>query len=216
MLRQATGRPARLTVPGPFTMTMLAQDETYGDPGELAMAYAAVVNQELHDLVAAGLDMVQLDEPYLQAHPNDGRAYGIAAINRALEGIEVPKVLHLCFGYAYLISDKPSGYSFLPELEQTAVDIVSIEAAQPKLDLAVLAGLPSKTVMVGVLDLGNPAPETAEVVADRIRAALEHLPAKRMIVAPDCGMKYLPREVAFAKMQAMVDGAAMVRRELGG
>jgi len=215
-LRAQTDRPIKVTVPGAFTMTKLAKDEFYGDVGRLIDAYADAVNAELKDLKRVGADVVQLDEPYLQANPDEAREHGVRAIDRALDGIEGPTALHLCFGYAYVVKDKPEGYSFLPELEASSVDQVSIEAAEPDLDLAVLAGLPSKTVIVGALDLSSHEVETAEIVAGRIRAALAHVPPERVIVAPDCGMKYLPRDVAFGKLCALVEGARLVRTEIGG
>jgi len=210
-LRRNTDRPIKITLPGPFTMTMMAKDEHYGDERKLCMDYADAVNEEARDLKAAGADYVQLDEPHLQAHPEKARRFGIEAIDRALAGVAGPTIVHMCFGYAYVVKDKPSGYSFLPELDRCCAAQVSIEAAQPRLDLAVLESLPSKSVMVGVIDLGD---ETVETVADRIRRALEHLPPERVVVAPDCGMKYLPRDLAFAKLRAMVAGAERVRREL--
>jgi 5-methyltetrahydropteroyltriglutamate--homocysteine methyltransferase len=215
-LREATDRPIRITVPGPFTMTQQLFDEFYKDEEALALDCAAALNEEIRDLFAAGADVVQLDEPFLQAQPEKARRFGIAAINRAVEGIAGATALHLCFGYAARVAEKPSAYSFLPELERANVQQVSVEAAQPKLDPAVLAALPSKQVMVGVLDLGDMTVETPQVVAGRIRQAMKHVPAERLVVAPDCGMKYLPREVAFAKMRAMVDGANIVRAELQG
>ena len=213
-LRAITSRPIKVTVPGPFTLTVLAQDDYYGDVEALAQAYAKAVNRELRELKSVGVDVVQLDEPYLQARPDDGRKFGVQAINAALEGIAGPTALHMCFGYAYVVKDKPAGYSFLGELEDCSVEQVSIEVAQPRLDPALLKALPSKKVMVGVLDLGTHEVETAEIVASRIRAALRHVAPERLIIAPDCGMKYLPREVAFAKLAAMCAGAAIVRREL--
>lgn len=213
-LRAITEKPIKVTVPGPFTLTVLAQDDHYGGVEALAMAYAAAVNRELIELKSVGVDVVQLDEPYLQARPDDGRKFGLKAINAALEGVPGPTALHMCFGYAYVVKDKPAGYSFLAELEDCAVEQVSIEAAQPKLDVSVLKSLPSKEIMVGVLDLGSHQVETADTVASRIRAALEHVAPERLIIAPDCGMKYLPRAVAFGKLKAMCDGAAIVRREL--
>lgn len=215
-LRANTDRATKVTVPGPFTMTQLCVDEHYGDPEALAMAYADAVNAELKDLKAAGIDTVQLDEPYLQAKPEEARRFGIAAIDRALQGVPGPTVVHMCFGYAYVVKDKPSGYSFLPELAGCSASHISIEAAQPKLDLQVLARLESKAILVGVLDLGDAGVETPEAVAARLRAALQVLPPERIVVAPDCGMKYLPRDRAFAKLRAMAAGAAIVRRELTG
>ena len=209
-LRSATGRRIKVTVPGPFTLSVLAQDEHYRDEGRLAMAYAVAVNEELRELEPL-VDVLQLDEPYLQAQPDRARAYALPAIDRALAGLVKPTGVHLCFGYAHSHAlagtAKPSGYSFLPELERCAARQVSIEAAQPRLDLAVLERLSSKTVVLGVLDLGDPAPETPDVVAGRLRAALRHLPAERLVAAPDCGMKYLSRAVAFAKLRALAEGA---------
>jgi 5-methyltetrahydropteroyltriglutamate--homocysteine methyltransferase len=214
-LRSVTDRRIKITVPGPFTLSSLAQDEHYRDPEALAMAYAAAVNAELRELEPL-VDWLQLDEPYLQAHPDRGRAYGIAAIDRALAGLRKPTCVHLCFGYAYSHalagSTKSGGYQFLTELERSAATQVSIEAAQPRLDLSVLAGLPSKTIVLGVLDLGDPAPETADTVARRLDGALKHVPASRLVAAPDCGMKYLPRPLARAKLTALAAGAALVSR----
>src|SRR5438876_8451215 len=216
-LRGETDHPIKITVPGPFTLTALTHNEYYPDAPSLALAYAAVVNEELRDLKAAGADFVQLDEPYLQAWPDRAREYGVAAIDRALEGIPGPTVVHLCFGYAHTVRDKkPSGYSYLPELERCRATHVSIEAAQPKLDGSALRSLPSKIVVLGVLDLGEPAVETAEIVAGHIRAALAYVPVDLLIAAPDCGMKYLPRERAPAKLRALADGARLVRQELTG
>ncbi|HEV3176574.1 MAG TPA: uroporphyrinogen decarboxylase family protein [Stellaceae bacterium] len=215
-LRRNTDRRIKITLPGPFTMAQQAKDEHYRDEAALAMAYAEAVNAEAKDLKAAGADVIQLDEPYLQAQPDKARDYAIAAINRALEGVPGPTVVHLCFGYAYIVHGKPSGYSFLPELAQTRADQISIEAAQPKLDLGILGDLAPKTVMLGVLDLGDPAVESAEAVAARIRGALKFAPPERIIPAPDCGMKYLPRATAFGKLKALADGSAIVRRELQG
>jgi len=214
-LRSVTDRRIKITVPGPFTLSSLAQDEHYRDPETLAMAYAAAVNAELRELEPL-VDWLQLDEPYLQAHPDRGRAYGIAAIDRALAGLRKPTCVHLCFGYAYSHalagSTKSGGYQLLTELERSAATQVSIEAAQPRLDLSVLAGLPSKTIVLGVLDLGDPAPETADTVARRLESALKHVPASRLVAAPDCGMKYLPRDLARAKLTALAAGAALVSR----
>jgi len=213
-LRRHTGRPIKITLPGPFTMTQLAKDEFYGDEAALALAYADAVNQEARDLKAAGADYIQLDEPYLQAQPQKARAYGIEAIDRALAGVAGPTIVHMCFGYAYVVKDKPSGYSFLPELDKCRAAQISIEAAQPRLDLGVLAALASKSLMIGVIDLGDPVIETPDIVAARIRAALDHVDAGRLVIAPDCGMKYLTRDVAFAKLSAMVEGARQVRATL--
>jgi 5-methyltetrahydropteroyltriglutamate--homocysteine methyltransferase len=216
-LRRHTDRPIKATLPGPFTMAQQAVNEHYDDDAELAMAYADAVNAELRELFAAGADIVQLDEPWMQARPEAAKQYAVAAINRALAGAPGPSVVHMCFGYAAMVKNKPgAGYSFLPELAQCVADQISIEAAQPKLDLAILRDLPGKQVMLGVIDLNDPRPETPEAVAERLRAALQVLPAERIVVAPDCGMKYLSREVAFAKLEAMVAGARIVRSELSG
>jgi 5-methyltetrahydropteroyltriglutamate--homocysteine methyltransferase len=211
-----TDRFTKITLPGPFTLTQQAQNEFYRDEEELAMDYAVAVNQELGALKATGVDVVQLDEPWVRTSPEKASRYGIKAINRALEGIEGPTVVHLCFGYAAVVANKPSGYSFLPQLADTVAQQISIEAAQPKLDLGVLKDLSGKTIMLGVLDLGDAAVETAETVAQRLRAALRFVPADRLVAAPDCGMKYLPRATAFGKLKAMAEGAAIVRRELAG
>jgi 5-methyltetrahydropteroyltriglutamate--homocysteine methyltransferase len=213
-LRRHTDRPIKITMPGPFTMTQLAKNEFYADDGALALAYADAVNLEARDLKAAGADYIQLDEPYLQAHPEKARAYGVEAIDRALTGIAGPTIIHMCFGYAYVVKEKPNGYSFLPELDKCCAAQVSIEVAQPRLDLAIIEALPSKTLMVGVIDLDDPAAETPDIVAARIRAALEHVAPERLVVAPDCGMKYLTRALAFAKLNAMVAGARQVRDTL--
>jgi 5-methyltetrahydropteroyltriglutamate--homocysteine methyltransferase len=214
-LRRNTAKKIKITLPGPFTMTQQAQDDYYRDEEALAMAYAAAVNEEVRELKAAGADVVQLDEPWLQARADRAARYGVKAINRALQGIEGTTVVHLCFGYAAAVKDKPSGYSFLPQLADTTASQISIEAAQPRLDLAVLKELGKKTVMLGVIDLGTTEVETPQSVAERIRAGLKHVPAERLVVAPDCGMKYLSREVAFAKLSSLVQGAAIVRREIG-
>jgi len=214
-LRANTERAIKMTVPGPFTMAQLVQDDHYGDERALGLALAEAVNAEIRDLFAAGADLVQVDEPYMQAHPDKARAYGVELLTRALEDVGGPTCVHICFGYAALVKERPSGYSFLPELAQTPCDQISIETAQSKLDCRVLRELEGKTIVVGVLDLSDPAVETPEVVAERIRRALQHVPAERVIVAPDCGMKYLPRDVAFGKLCAMVAGAALVRGELG-
>jgi 5-methyltetrahydropteroyltriglutamate--homocysteine methyltransferase len=213
-LRRNTDRQIKITLPGPFTMTQQAQDDFYKDEEALAMAYAAAVNEEIRDLKKAGADVIQLDEPWLQARAERAARYGVKAINRALQGIEGTTVVHLCFGYAAAVKDKPSGYSFLAQLAQTSASQISIEAAQPRLDLAVAKALAPKSVMVGVIDLGSAAVETPEEVAARIRAALAHVPAERLVLAPDCGMKYLTREAAFGKLKALSAGAALVRREL--
>jgi 5-methyltetrahydropteroyltriglutamate--homocysteine methyltransferase len=213
-LRQNTGRRIKITLPGPFTMAQQAQDDYYRDEEALAMAFAAAVNEELKDLKLAGADVLQLDEPWLQARPERAARYGVKAINRALDGVQGTTVVHLCFGYAAAVKAKPSGYSFLPQLVETSASQISIEAAQPKLDLSVLEALAPKSVMLGVIDLSTDAIETAAEVAQRIRGALKHVPAGRLVVAPDCGMKYLAREIAFGKLKALAEGAAIVRREL--
>ena len=214
-LRSITTRRVKITVPGPFTMSQQAQDDHYGDGRELALAYADAVNAELRDLKAAGADVVQIDEPYLQARPEPAREYALEAIDRALEDIEGDTVLHTCFGYAHVVKNRLTGYPFLAELDQCRVTHVSLEAAQPGLDPAVLGALPSKTILLGVLDLGAEEVERPEDVAARIRAALEVVPPERLVPAPDCGMKYLPRDRAFGKLEAMVAGARIVSEELG-
>ena len=214
-LRSRTDQKIKITIPGAFTMAKLAKDEHYGDMEALIMAYARAVNEEIRDLKAAGADLIQIDEPYMQANAEEANRYGVAAIDRALEGIEGPTAVHLCFGYAYVVKDKPSGYSFLPELNQCRADAISIEAAQPKLDPAILERLPDKEIIFGAIDLGSHEVETPELVAERLRGALAHIPPERLIAAPDCGMKYLPRSVAFGKAKALAEGAAIVRREAG-
>jgi 5-methyltetrahydropteroyltriglutamate--homocysteine methyltransferase len=213
-LREHTRRPIKITVPGPFTVTQQAQNDYYPDDRSLALAVAAAINEEILDLFAAGADVVQIDEPYLQARPDPARAYGVEVINRALEGVSGTTALHMCFGYAAIVHDRPGQYAFLPELNACVAKQISIEAAQPGLDLSVLGALPEKTIILGVLNLGDERVETPEVVADRIRDALRQIEPERLVVAPDCGMKYLPRDVAFAKLQAMVEGARIVRGEL--
>ena len=213
-LRTITDRRIKITVPGPFTMTHQARNDHYADERSLALAYAEVVNEELRDLKAAGADVVQIDEPYLQARPEPAREYAVAAINRALDGIEGETVLHTCFGYAHIVHDRPSGYPFLSELNGCVATHLSLEAAQPNLDAQVLRELPDKTIVLGVLDLGSSEVETPGLVADRIRRALEVVSPDRLVVAPDCGMKYLPRERAFRKLQAMVAGACLVGEDL--
>jgi 5-methyltetrahydropteroyltriglutamate--homocysteine methyltransferase len=216
VLRANTDRPVKMTIPGPFTMSKQAQDDYYRDPQAVALGFAAAVNAEILDLFAAGADIVQIDEPWMQQHPDDARRYGLNALKRALEGVTGTVAVHLCFGYAALVHGKPAGYSFLPELENSKASQISIEAAQPRLDLKILETLPTKTIVLGVNDLADENAETPELVAARIRAALAYVPAERLALAPDCGMKYLPREIAFAKMKALADGAAMVRREIAG
>jgi 5-methyltetrahydropteroyltriglutamate--homocysteine methyltransferase len=214
-LRAITDREIKITVPGPFTMTQQAQNDHYPDERSLALAYAEAVNEELRDLKAAGADVVQIDEPYLQARPEPARAYALEAIDRALDGIEGDTVLHTCFGYAHIVHDRPSGYPFLAELADCAATHLSLEAAQPHLDPEVLRSLSGKTIVLGVLDLGASDVETPELVAGRIRGALEVVPPERLVVAPDCGMKYLPRDRAFRKLRSMVAGARLVREDLG-
>jgi 5-methyltetrahydropteroyltriglutamate--homocysteine methyltransferase len=208
-LRSLTERRIKITVPGPFTMTQQAQNDHYESARELALAYAAAVNDELRDLKAAGADVVQIDEPYLQARPEAAREYAVEAIDRALDGIDGDTVLHTCFGYAAIVHDRPSGYPFLAELNACAATHISLEAAQPGLDPEVLRALPDKTILLGVLDLGSPVAETAEAVAERVRRALEVVAEERLVIAPDCGMKYLPHELAFRKLEAMVAGARL-------
>ena len=215
-LRANTDRAIKITVPGPFTMTQQAQNDHYADDEAMAMDYAAAVNAELRDLKAAGADVVQLDEPYLQARPEKARAYGVKAINRALDGIEGPTAIHLCFGYAYVVHQRPPAYTFLSELADCRADQISIETAQADLDLDVLRHLSGKIIILGVISLGDPAPETPEIVARRIRRAFAAVPPERIVAAPDCGMKYITRATAFAKLKALADGAAIVRRELAG
>jgi len=213
-LRRHTDRTVKMTVPGPFTMSQQAQVEHYGGSRELAaMDYAEAVNAEIRDLFAAGADIVQIDEPYMQARPDDARTYGLRALNRALEGVRGTTAVHICFGYAAIIHDRPAGYSFLPELADCSCVQVSIETAQSKLDCAVLARLEGKKIILGVIDLADPMVETPETVAARIRRALPYVAAENIVVAPDCGMKYLPRDVAFGKMRAMVEGARIAREQ---
>jgi len=213
-LRANTDRTIKMTVPGPFTMAQQCEDQHYRDEEALALDYAAALNAEIKDLFAAGADIVQLDDPWMQARPEKAKQYGLKALERALAGVTGTTALHLCFGYAQMVKNKPASYAFLPELDRCPATQISVEAAQPKLDLAVLKELPSKIIILGVLDLSDRTVETAETVAGRIRAALPYVVAARIVVAPDCGMKYLPREVAFGKMKAMVEGAAIVRQEL--
>lgn len=213
-LRANTDRATKVTVPGPFTMTMLALNQHYPDDRSMAMAYADAVNAELKDLKAAGIDVVQIDEPYLSPNADRARDFALEAIDRALDGVPGPTAIHLCQGYSYVVKNKPAGYAFLSELAQTRATQISIEAAEPRLDLAVLADLADKSVMVGVLDLGDGGVESPDTVAARIERALEHVSPERLIVAPDCGLKYLPRAVAFDKVRSMVKGAEMVRARL--
>jgi 5-methyltetrahydropteroyltriglutamate--homocysteine methyltransferase len=212
-LRANTDRMIKITIPGAFTMAQQVQNDFYKDEVELAMDYAAAVNEEIRDLFAAGADVVQIDEPYMQARPAKAKQFGIQVLNRAVEGITGTTAVHLCFGYAAIIHERPSGYSFLPELEAANVRQISIETAQSQLDCSMLATL-SKMILLGVLDLSDMTVETPQVVTHRIRRALPYVDAERIIVAPDCGLKYLPRDVAFGKMRAMVQGAEIVRSEL--
>jgi 5-methyltetrahydropteroyltriglutamate--homocysteine methyltransferase len=213
-LKRNTGKPVKMTIPGPFTMSKQAQNDYYKTDEALALDYADAVNAEIKDLFAAGADIVQIDEPWMQQHPDKAREYGLKALNRALEGVNGTVAVHLCFGYAAVVHEKPAGYSFLPELEGSRATQISLEAAQPRLDLKILRELPSKTIILGVIDLGDKTVETPALVAERIRKALPHVEPQRLVIAPDCGMKYLPHDVAFGKMRAMVEGAAMVRAEL--
>jgi 5-methyltetrahydropteroyltriglutamate--homocysteine methyltransferase len=214
-LRRNTERTIKITLPGPFTMSRQARNEFYDDEEELVMDFAAAVNEEAHDLKQAGADVIQLDEPWIETAPELATRYALKAIDRALAGVPGPTALHMCFGYAQLVQDKSKGrYAFLEPLADSAVDQISIEAAQPKLDLGVLKTISRQTIILGVLDLGTPAIESPEEVAARIRNGLEHVRAERLIAAPDCGMKYLARETAFGKLQALARGAALVRAEL--
>jgi 5-methyltetrahydropteroyltriglutamate--homocysteine methyltransferase len=215
-LRANTDKTIKITVPGPFTMAQQAQNDYYDSTEDLALGYAEAVNEEVKDLFAAGADIVQLDEPYLQARPDEARSYGVAALNRALAGITGTTAVHLCFGYAAIIHDRPSGYSFLPELADAGCDQISIETAQSGLDCSVLATLTGKTVILGVLNLGDNTVESADEVVARVRRALPYVPAERLVLAPDCGMKYLPRDVAFGKLSVMTEAAARLRGEAGG
>ncbi len=210
-----TQRRVKVTVPGPFTMAQQAQIDFYGgDRRAAAMDYAVAVNQEIHDLFAAGADVVQIDEPYMQARPDEARAYGLAVLNRALEGVTGMTAVHICFGYAAIIHTRPSGYSFLGELAECACRQISIETAQSNLDCSVLKKLPGKKIILGVIDLSTTRVETPEEVAARIARALPYVAAENVIVAPDCGMKYLAREVAFGKLQALVAGARIARGQM--
>jgi len=214
-LRAHTGRTIKITVPGPFTMAQQAQDDYYGSKEALAFGYAEAVNEEVHDLFAAGADIVQLDEPYLQARPGEAQQYGVKVINRALDGVTGTTALHLCFGYAAIIHERPAGYSFLPELAACDCDQISIETAQSNLDCSVLTALDGKTVILGVIDLNDTAVETPDTVVERVRRALPYVPAARLVLAPDCGMKYIPRESAFGKLTSLTAAAVRLRAELG-
>ncbi len=212
-LRRNTNRLTKITIPGPFTVTQQAKNEFYSDEASLAMDVALAINEEAKAVKAGGVDVVQLDEPYLQVAPEKAKQYAVEAINRAFKGVGGPKALHTCFGYGYIIKNKPNGYPFLAELNDCDAEMVSIEAAQPNLDPAVLEGLPNKTIIFGVIDLGDNTVEAPETVAARIRSALKVVPAERLFVAPDCGMKYLDRGVAYAKLKAMMEGAKLVRSQ---
>ena len=212
-LKKNTTRKTKITVPGPFTMLQQAQNDFYKSEEEAAMDYAAAVNEEIKDLFKAGADIVQVDEPYMQARPEKARQYGLKALNRALAGVSGTTAVHICFGYAAIIHARPSGYSFLPEFAGCSCKQVSIETAQSNLDTSVLAKLPDKKIMVGCIDLSDTTVETPQKVVERLKKALKHVKPENVIVAPDCGMKYLPREVAFGKMKAMVEGARILRRE---
>ena len=213
-LRAHTDRRIKITVPGPFTMSQQAVNEFYPDAAALALDYAEAVNAEIRDLFSAGADVVQIDEPWMQAYPEKAREYGLTALNRALEGVTGATAVHICFGYAALVAGRPAGYSFLPELSASPVQQISIETAQSNLDCSVLEKLRGKTIIVGVLDLSTHEVETPETVAARIRRALPYVTPDRIVIAPDCGLKYLPRDVAFGKMKAMVEGARLVRKEV--
>ena len=212
-LRAHTDRTVKITVPGPFTMSQQAQNDYYPDREAAAFGYAEAVNEEVRDLLEAGADIVQLDEPYLQARPEEARSYGVAVLNRALEGITGTTAVHVCFGYAAIIHDRPDGYSFLPELADAQCDQVSIETAQSGLDCSVLAGLAGKTIILGVLNLSDVTVETPEQIIGRVRRALPYVPAGRLVLAPDCGMKYLPRDAAFGKLAAMAQAAELLRAD---
>ena len=213
-LRAHTDRKIKLTLPGPFTMSQQAVDEYYGDPAKAAMGYAEAVREEIAELFAAGADVVQLDDPWMQARPEPAEEYGLAALNAALEGAAGTTAVHICFGYAALTKKRPDGYSFLPQMKDCLCDQISIETAQSNLDTSVLEEVRGKTIILGVLDLADQTAETPEAIAARIRRALPHVDADKIVVAPDCGLKYLPRDVAFGKMQSMAQGAAIVRAEL--
>jgi len=212
-LKKHTSRKTKITVPGPFTMTQQAQNDYYKTEEEAALDYAAAVNEEIRDLFAAGADVVQIDEPYMQAQPEKARQYGLKALNRALENVSGVTAVHICFGYAVYLANKPAGYSFLPELAACSCKQVSIETAQPSLDCSVLAKLPNKKILVGCIDLSTPEIETPSTVVERIRKALQHVKPENVILAPDCGMKFLPRESAFGKMKAMAEAAKILRKE---
>jgi 5-methyltetrahydropteroyltriglutamate--homocysteine methyltransferase len=215
-LMRHTTRMTKMTVPGPFTLLQQAQNDFYQSEEDAALDYAQAVNAEIKDLFAAGADVVQIDEPYMQARPEKARQYGLAALNRALEGVRGTTCVHICFGYAAIIHERPSGYSFLPELAACHCRQVSVETAQSHLDTRVLAELKGKQILVGCIDLSDLNVETPPVIVERIRRALAHVAPEQVILAPDCGMKYLPREVAQGKLAAMVEAAQQLRREYGG
>jgi len=215
-LRANTDKLIKMTVPGPFTMSQQAQNDFYSSEEEAALDYAAAVNEEIRDLFAAGADIVQIDEPYMQARPEKARQFGLSALNRALDGITGTTAVHICFGYAAVIHERPSGYSFLPELAACSCGQISIETAQSKLDCAVLAELAGKKIMVGCIDLADMTVEKPDTIAARVKRALPYLKKEDVILAPDCGMKYLPRDVAFGKIRAMSDAAMLLRAEFGG
>jgi len=212
-LKKHTSRKTKITVPGPFTMSQQAQNDYYKSIEEAAMDYAAAVNEEIRDLFAAGADVVQIDEPYMQAQPEKARSYGVAALNRALEGIKGETAVHICFGYSVYLKNKPAGYSFLPEFASCSCKQISIETAEPKLDCSVLKQLPGKKIMVGCIDLSTPEIETPETVVARIKRALPYLKPQDVILAPDCGMKFLPRDSAIGKLRSMVEAAKRLRAE---
>jgi 5-methyltetrahydropteroyltriglutamate--homocysteine methyltransferase len=213
-LRKNTDRRVKITLPGPFTMARQAKNDFYPDTDELVMDFAVALNEEAHQLQAAGADVIQLDEPWLRTDPAAAKRIAVKAIDRALQGLKVTTAVHLCFGYAAVVNTKPAGYSFLPELADCAAQQISIEAAQPKLDLGILSDLAGKTIILGVIDLADPNVETADVVAGRLRAAFTHVAPERLIAAPDCGMKYIPRDVAFGKLRALADGAKIARADV--
>jgi 5-methyltetrahydropteroyltriglutamate--homocysteine methyltransferase len=215
-LRRSTNSATKITLPGPFTLAQQASDEFYRDEEAMAMDYAVAVNEELRDILAAGVDVVQLDEPWMQARPDRAARYGVKVLNRALAGIEAPTTVHVCFGYAEMVPNKPPAYAFLSELADSSARQIAIEAAQPKIDIGVLGDLSNKQVVLGVLDLSTTTAETVGQVAERIRKGLKFVKPDQLVVSPDCGMKYLPRELAFAKLKALAEGAAVVRRELAG
>jgi 5-methyltetrahydropteroyltriglutamate--homocysteine methyltransferase len=215
-LRANTDKLAKITLPGPFTMGQQVKDEYYKDAEAMCMDYAQAVNEEARDLIKAGADVIQLDEPWLRNNPEEAKRYAVKVINRALAGLTVPTVVHLCFGYAAVVrGGKPTGYAFLPQLADSIAQQISIESAQPRIDLGVLKDLAPKKIMLGVIDLNDPEVETPQKIAERIRAGLKHVPADKLLPAPDCGMKYLPRQTAFGKLKSLAAGAAIVRRELG-